>query len=71
LEFSRNVLLIIIREEGIDVMSDQALAFIRRAGVSLNRQSVDWFKGDLITSLEKLISDYEMLQHTPAIDKAL
>lgn len=52
-------------------MSDQALAFIRRAGVSLNRQSVDWFKGDLITSLEKLISDYEMLQHTPAVDKAL
>jgi trimethylamine:corrinoid methyltransferase-like protein len=53
------------------VMSDQALAVIRKAGVSLDRQSVDWLKGDLITSLEKLISDYEMLQHTPAVDKAL
>lgn len=43
LEFSRNVLLIIHREEDIDVMA----------------------------SLEKLISDCETLQHTPAVNEAL
>ena len=37
LEFSRNVLLIILGEEDIDVMSGQALAVIRKAGVSLDR----------------------------------
>jgi trimethylamine:corrinoid methyltransferase-like protein len=71
LEFSRNVLLIILREEDIDVMSDQALTVFRKAGASLDRQSVDWLKGDLMASLEKLIRDYEMLQHTPAVDEAL
>jgi trimethylamine:corrinoid methyltransferase-like protein len=32
---------------------------------------VDWVKGDLMASLEKLINDCEMLQHTPAVDGTL
>jgi trimethylamine:corrinoid methyltransferase-like protein len=52
-------------------MSDQTLAFFRKAGASLDRQSVDWVRGDLMASLEKLINNCEMLQHTPAVDGTL